>query len=257
MNKINKIGISVVIAVFNEEDNITALFLKLKTAITNFADFINFEIIICEDHSLDSTLKSIQELSHEFKNLRILSNDVNQGAGYSFMRGISVCNFEYILLIDGDNQYDLNEILEDFLKIYDKDINVYFGERNFSKLPLLRSLGPRLTKTVYKKIFGKALNDYSCVVKIVKSDILKNLQLIAKRMNYSNELSVALINLKIPFLSFEVDMVNRAQGVSKTKFFRDAYFRFIFTSYIWLAMYLRKKDQILYSHQEWYKSDKH
>ena len=237
------LNLSVITVSFNEEENIQKIIDKFNQVSNKYKNRIDFELIICDDASSDKTCEIIMK-NERNSNINLIRNYTNIGAGNSFRRAISQIKMDYALLIDSDDQYDLLEVVEKFVKIYDNRVDIYFGFRNFGKLNYVEKLGPIMTKIVYKIIFANTLNDYSCVVKVIRSSILKPLKLEASRMNYSNELTVLLLNSRNAFRDFEVGYSKRVQGLSKTKFINDGMRRMYFTIYLWIKLKLLKNDII-------------
>jgi glycosyltransferase involved in cell wall biosynthesis len=243
MNPMTKISLSVVTVTFNEELNIQKVIDKYFEICNKFRNKINFELIICDDASQDNTVQIINKNKFS-SNIKLIRNERNMGAGFSFRRTIEQVEMDYVLLIDSDNQYDLVEAVNKFSKIYDNEVDIYFGFRDFSRIRTFEKVGPILTTIIYKKIFSNKLKDYSCVVKVLRSQIIKSIKLEAIRMNYSNELTVVLLSTGQTFKDFQMGFLPREKGLSSTKFFTDGIRRINFTIYLWLKSKLMKNGII-------------
>lgn len=97
--------LSIIVPAYNEENNIGPLLSKLKKL--NFSK-INFhkEIIVINDGSTDRTksiIKSFEEI--------VIINQENKGKGSAVQTGIASSNGDYILIQDGDLEYDPNDIM--------------------------------------------------------------------------------------------------------------------------------------------------
>ncbi|MCH4551346.1 glycosyltransferase family 2 protein [Aestuariibaculum lutulentum] len=95
---------SVIIPLFNKEDNIT----KTLNSVIN-QTFTDFEVIIINDGSTDSSLSKVQEISD--KRFKII-NQENSGASTARNNGISLSQGNYIALLDADDFWHTNHLEE-------------------------------------------------------------------------------------------------------------------------------------------------
>ena len=94
-----------IVLAFNEEQGI-------QKTIENLIDDFD-EIIVVNDKSTDNTLSILQNLSSEFQNIKIISNKKNMGPGKSMEIGMTAVletPFSFVVKVDGDNQFDTNDI---------------------------------------------------------------------------------------------------------------------------------------------------
>ena len=104
---------------FNEEKNIESV---LKDYINNFD-----QVVVVDDGSSDATYKIVKEFSKKNKNLKIIKNDKNYGAGHSFKNLVEFflnSSNSYLIKIDGDNQFTKDDVMK-IKSIFEKN-NVDF-----------------------------------------------------------------------------------------------------------------------------------
>ena len=96
-------NISFIIPCYNCEHyikkNILRLYKKLKIL------KIKFEIILIDDFSSDKTYVRLNELKNKLPKLEVLKNSKNIGKSFSLIRGIKICRYNYVILIDCDLPY--------------------------------------------------------------------------------------------------------------------------------------------------------
>lgn len=97
--------VSVLMPVYNVEKYIDE---ALRSIINQ--TYANIEIIIIDDCSTDNTFDICMAYSLAHDNIKLLRNDVNQKICRSLNRGLSVCQGDYILRMDGDDVASLNRV---------------------------------------------------------------------------------------------------------------------------------------------------
>ena len=114
--------ISIVVPVLNEEGNITELYNRTKSILTNF------EMIFVDDGSSDGTISVLKEISSNDNNIICIFNKKRLGHMGSYLAGISKSNSDRIVIMDGDLQHP-PEILPDFLFAFERGYNLVIGTR--------------------------------------------------------------------------------------------------------------------------------
>ncbi|WP_161937670.1 glycosyltransferase family 2 protein [Sulfurovum riftiae] len=99
MKKINKV--TVIIPTYNAEKFIGRC---IDTVISQIYE--NVEIIAIDDGSSDNTINILKE----FKKIKVLENETNQGPAYSRTKGLMQASGEYVAFLDADDYWD-----EDFI----------------------------------------------------------------------------------------------------------------------------------------------
>jgi glycosyltransferase involved in cell wall biosynthesis len=164
--------LSVVVCVYNEEENIVPLVGKLKSCLNG----IDYEIIYVDDGSTDNTREKIKEIL--FSRLKLVELRKNYGQSSALDAGISQANGEYIVTIDGDLQNDPSDIPLMLEKAEKEEWDVVAGIRKNRKDGVFfRKIPSRIANFIIRRSTGVTLKDYGCTLKVFKSDIAKNLGL--------------------------------------------------------------------------------
>ena len=100
--------LSVVVPVYNEEENVPLLVSRIEGALQGN----NYEIILVDDGSTDQTRNEIKKL----KNSKVVLVELNKNYGQSLAlaAGIDYAKGDYIITMDGDLQNDPDDILMKF-----------------------------------------------------------------------------------------------------------------------------------------------
>jgi polyisoprenyl-phosphate glycosyltransferase len=92
--------ISIIIPVYNEEDNILPVCEELDRYVKD-----DYEVIFVDDGSKDNTLSNIEALSFKDSRIKCISLSRNFGHQNALMAGIQHCDADFIILMDGDGQH--------------------------------------------------------------------------------------------------------------------------------------------------------
>lgn len=165
---------SIVIPVYNEEDNVEALHKSLKEALDKLN--IEYELVIVDDGSTDRTLPLLEQLQQKDQNMTVLSLRRNFGQTAAFAAGFDFSRGDVVITMDGDLQNDPNDIPKLLELIKDNDL--VSGWRKNRKDPFLsRRLPSMMANWLISKVTGVKLHDYGCSLKAYRRDVIKNLKL--------------------------------------------------------------------------------
>jgi dolichol-phosphate mannosyltransferase len=161
------INFSIIIPVYNEQDNILVLLDEINKNLSNFKN--NYEIIVIDDCSTDKT----NDLLHnfEFKNLKIIKNITNSGQSYSLRKGIENAMHDIIITIDGDMQNNPNDIPKMLSIYYQNKYMLVGGIRNARKDSILKIFSSFIANFIRKRILNDDCNDTGCSLKIFDKNI--------------------------------------------------------------------------------------
>jgi glycosyltransferase involved in cell wall biosynthesis len=166
--------LSVVIPLYNEEENIRELHARLKVVLDAMG--IEYEILFVDDGSTDNTLGLLQAIQEQDNNTVVLSLRRNFGQTAAFAAGFDYSRGDVIVTMDGDLQNDPNDIPK--LVALMKDHDLVSGWRKKRQDPFIsRRLPSMIANWLISKVTGVSLHDYGCSLKAYKRDVIKNLKL--------------------------------------------------------------------------------
>jgi len=169
-----KINISVIIPVFNEEENIRLLYLELKKVFhsTNRS----YEIIFVNDASKDDTLAELKKIAIKDKNVIVIDFIRNFGQTAALSAGIDHSSGEIIIPMDGDGQNDPADIPKLVEKI-DEGFAVVSGWRKNRKDAFIRVLPSQIANFIIRKMTGVKIHDNGCALKAYRREVIDGVQL--------------------------------------------------------------------------------
>ena len=164
--------LSVVISVYNEEENVRPLMAQLSSALKGLV----CEIIFVDDGSTDGTLATLRSL--ENTQLKVIELRKNYGQSLALMAGIDHAEGEFIATMDGDLQNDPADLPAMLALAEDGGWDLVAGIRaNRQDDFLLRKIPSLVANWIIRKTSGLKMKDYGCSLKVFKSEIAKDLGL--------------------------------------------------------------------------------
>ncbi|NNE30407.1 MAG: glycosyltransferase family 2 protein [Saprospiraceae bacterium] len=164
--------LSVVVCVFNEEENIDPLIHQIDAALQQ----MEYEIIYVDDGSTDGTLKKLQSNRHP--RLRTVEFRRNYGQSSALAAGIDEAKGEFIATLDGDLQNDPSDIPMMLRLAEEENWDVVAGIRaNRKDGMFLRLIPSKIANMIIQRSSGIKMKDYGCTLKVFRSEIAKDMGL--------------------------------------------------------------------------------
>jgi glycosyltransferase involved in cell wall biosynthesis len=171
----NPIYVSIVIPMFNEEDNVGPLCAALTPALAQLGR--PYEVILINDGSTDATETRLMEAAAADPKVRVISFKRNVGQTAAMMAGIDHARGEVLVPMDGDLQNDPEDI-GPLLARLEEGYDVVSGWRRDRKDGFVhRTLPSRLANQLISVISGVHLNDYGCTIKAYRREVLQGFRL--------------------------------------------------------------------------------
>jgi glycosyltransferase involved in cell wall biosynthesis len=164
--------LSVVITVYNEEDNIQPLLQATYAALSG----MNYEVILVEDGSTDRTVAEVKKYANTRTKLVIFNR--NYGQTTALAAGIDQATGQYIATMDGDLQNDPTDLPGMLQKAIDEEWDVVAGRRaNRKDGFVLRKIPSKIANWIIRNSTNVHLKDYGCTLRVYKADIAQNMGL--------------------------------------------------------------------------------
>lgn len=122
--------ISIILPVYNEEDNISEVYKRVTKALRPLRKTI--ELIFVNDGSQDKTLQKVRALQRRSKNVKIVNFSRNYGHQAAVTAGLDHSSGKYVAILDADLQ-DPPEVLPQFFKKLDEGYDVVYAIRKNRK----------------------------------------------------------------------------------------------------------------------------
>ncbi len=166
--------ISVVVPLFNEEENVNELHLRVKSVMDSLKN--KYEVIYVDDGSTDRTLPLLEEIQSGDGNVVLIAFRRNFGQTAAFAAGFDYAQGDVVVTLDGDLQNDPADIPALLEAIKESDI--VSGWRKNRKDPFLSRRFPSMVANrLISWVTGVKLHDYGCSLKAYRSEVVKNMKL--------------------------------------------------------------------------------
>lgn len=166
--------LSVVIPVYNEEDNIAPMLEALVPALKG----IQHEVIFVDDGSSDATVANIRTHAKKQDHVRVVEFSRNFGQTSAMAAGIEAANGKYIATLDGDLQNDPADIPLMLKKLEDEGLDIVTGVRKKRRDGfILRKIPSKIANYLIRRMTKVTIRDYGCTLKVFRSEIAKRLEL--------------------------------------------------------------------------------
>lgn len=164
--------ISLVISVYNEEDNILPLSEKIRSSLQG----MDYEVIFVDDGSKDKTVEKI--MSIDDPRVVLLRFRKNYGQSSALSAGIDYASGDYIVTLDGDLQNDPADIPAMMKLAKEGGWDLVAGNRKNRKDGfLIRKIPSKIANRIIRKTTGVKMKDLGCALKVFNRETAKNLSL--------------------------------------------------------------------------------
>jgi glycosyltransferase involved in cell wall biosynthesis len=166
---------SIVVPFHNEEENVTALYARLKQVMEQVGD--SFELVFVDDGSSDRSYKLLEEIAAVDSRVLVVKLRRNFGQTSALAAGFDHASGEFILAMDGDLQHDPNDI-PGFLEKLEEGYDVVSGWRkeridNF----VMRRIPSRCANWLMAKLSGVPIHDFGTTFKAYRREVIHNIPL--------------------------------------------------------------------------------
>jgi glycosyltransferase involved in cell wall biosynthesis len=171
----DEIGLSIVIPILNEKENLEPLFARLGEALEGLN--CGYEIIAVDDGSTDGSFAVLERLHQANARIKVVRFRRNFGQTAAFAAGFDRARGEVVITIDADLQNDpadIPRLLDKMAEGYDV---VSGWRKNRQDRFLNRKLPSMIANRLISIVTGVHLHDYGCSLKAYHRDVVKNVRL--------------------------------------------------------------------------------
>lgn len=205
MPKESDIYLSIVIPAYNKESVIE----KTLTKVTEFLSVQDYEweVIVVDDASTDSTMTEIKQFiaQHPDMMVKLLVNERNRQKGATVKRGILDAKGKYVVFIDADYAYPINQV-DNFLNHLENGACIVVGNRVDASTTYL--VKPSCLHSIYRRyLIGRVFN---LLVRLLLLGNINDTQCGIKGFQTETARAI-LVKMRISNFAFDVEILYIAQ----------------------------------------------
>ncbi len=212
MSEQSTLDISVVLPVYDEEENLRPLYDELTAVLSTLGK--SYEIIAIDDGSRDRSFAVLKELAEHDPHVRVIRFRRNFGQSASFAAGFDHARGTVIITMDADGQNDPADIPALLAEMERGDYDLVNGWRQNRKEPFLTR---RLPSMIANALIGRAshvsLHDRGCSLRACRRDLVQHIHLYGEMHRFIPELA-AQVGARMS----EVPVKDRARRFGRSKY---------------------------------------
>ena len=219
--------LSVIIPCYNEKQTIGAILKKVIQSLQNYK-FLNYEILIIDDHSKDGTDKILKDLSQEEK-INVYFHERNLGKGAAIQTALQYVTGDLIIIQDADLEYDPFDYNKLLIPFFETNADVVYGSRFLGGGKYVRIhffwhyIANKILTFICNLFINLNLTDMETGYKVFKTEALKNISLKEKTFSFEPEVTIKLSKKKYKFFEVPITYNGRSYQEGKKIGLKDAF----------------------------------
>ena len=230
-------SLSVFFPAYNDSGTIASLVITaLKTAATLTP---NYEVIVVNDGSTDSTPQILDELARVYPQLQVVTHALNRGYGGALRSGFGTASKDVIFYTDGDAQYDPAEMALLWPKMA-SGVDLVNGFKISRSDPWHRIIIGRIYHHAVKILFGLRVRDVDCDFRMMRRSIFDRVRLEKNSGVICLEMMKKIQDAGFTIVEVPVHHYHRAHGQSQFFNFRRVVRTGIDVMKLWYALVIKQ-----------------
>ena len=181
------LDMSIVIPVYNEEQNLRLLYEQLNDILQALG--LSYEIIFVDDGSTDGSYEELKKLHADDDHVKVVQFRRNFGQTAAFAAGFDHAWGDLVVTLDADGQNDPADIPRLLDKLNEGDYDIVTGWRVNRQESLARRLVSKVANMIISRVTHISIHDRGCSLKIFKTEIVRNMRLYGQLHRFLPELA--------------------------------------------------------------------
>lgn len=230
MKPITDSFLSIVVPLYNEQDNVVLLTKKIHESLPGY----NYQIVYVDDFSTDNTREVVKDMDD--KRVHLIELKKNYGQSLALAAGIDYATGDYIITMDGDLQNDPSDIPQMLAHAVAGEYDLITGIRQKRKDSLVKKIPSKIANFLVRRVTKLDIKDNGCALKVFTKDIAKGLNLYGEMHRFITLLAY-LEGAQIK----QVNVKHHARHAGKSKYGLERVFKVV--ADMMLLLFIRKYFQ--------------
>jgi glycosyltransferase involved in cell wall biosynthesis len=231
------LSLSVFFPAYNDAGTIASLVITALQTASKLTS--NYEVIVVNDGSSDSTAHILDELARVYPQVKIVTHEVNRGYGGALRSGFSNASKDAVFYTDGDAQYDPAELELLWPKMI-AGVDLVNGYKISRSDPWHRIVIGRIYHHTVKIMFGLRVRDVDCDFRLMRRSIFERVRLEKNSGVICLEMMKKIQDAGFTIVEAPVHHYHRAHGQSQFFNFRRVVRTGIDVFKLWYALVVRR-----------------
>ncbi len=205
------IELSIVIPIYNEEENIIPLVGEILSALKDFKE--SYEILLVDDGSKDNSFPLMKQLHEEYPDIvQYVSFTENNGQTAAFIAGFRASRGRLVATLDGDRQNDPTDLPGMIDKLNTSDVDMVNGIRKKRQDNWVRKISSKIGNGFRNRLTKEQVSDVGCSIRVMKRECVAEIPC----FNGLHRFFPTLVRMKgFKITEIPVNHRERTLGVSK------------------------------------------
>ena len=214
--------LSIIVPVYNERNTIQEVLRRVRAV--DIGEIAR-EIIVVDDGSTDGT-PDILKLEED-STTRVLFHESNQGKGAAIRTALPHVTGDYVIIQDGDLEYDPDDYRVMIAPILKKRAEVVYGSRftgEHRDMLFWHMLGNKFLSLVTNVLYNTTLSDMETCYKLFSRESLEGIRIKSNRFDFEPEITAKILKKKIRVYEVPISYAGREYHEGKKITWRDGVF---------------------------------
>lgn len=211
--------LSVVIPVYNEKPTLVEIVKRVK-AVEGFEK----EIILVEDASTDGSKELVREISAGDPQIVTVFHEKNMGKGAALRDGFKAATGDFVIVQDGDLEYDPQDFLKLLKPINEGKATVVYGSRftgEHRDMKFNHWVGNQFLTLLTNVLYDTTLSDMETCYKLFPRSLIQSINLHSNRFDFEPEITAKILKTGVRIYEVPISYAGRESNEGKKISWKD------------------------------------